>query len=182
MKSRQIVGCSRYLVLEDSSVYSSFREIPFQMKPAKGKYYYTLRLKTDEGFMCTKYLHHIVLEAFVGPRPGSGKVWQACHNDGDYLNNHVTNLRWDTVKENAKDRIRHKTSGRGPSNGNAILNEELVELMRIEYRPDIKGVLLRRQNNLPTFLDMQEKHGYHFQTIRDAVTGSAWMKYEDKND
>lgn len=49
-------------------------------------------------------VHTLVLEAFVGPRP-DGSV--ACHNDGDIENNHPSNLRWDTQKENIRDILRH---------------------------------------------------------------------------
>lgn len=53
-----------------------------------------------------KYVHHLVLEAFVGPRP-SGLV--CCHNDGNEANNTLLNLRWDTPSENNRDRVRHGT-------------------------------------------------------------------------
>jgi hypothetical protein len=52
------------------------------------------------------YVHHLVLEAFVGPRP-AGR--QAAHGDGDKANNVVTNLRWATRKENEGDKVRHGT-------------------------------------------------------------------------
>ncbi|MDP7729481.1 NUMOD4 motif-containing HNH endonuclease [Mycobacterium sp. TY813] len=49
-------------------------------------------------------VHHLVLDAFVGPRP-EGMV--CCHNDGDGSNNRVGNLRWDTYGENNLDLVRH---------------------------------------------------------------------------
>lgn len=49
-------------------------------------------------------VHHLVLEAFVGPRP-DGLV--GCHNDGDATNNNASNLRWDTQVENMRDMIKH---------------------------------------------------------------------------
>jgi hypothetical protein len=50
------------------------------------------------------YIHTLVLEAFVGPRPIG---LYACHNDGDHLRNYVDNLRWDTQSENNLDAVRH---------------------------------------------------------------------------
>jgi hypothetical protein len=50
------------------------------------------------------YIHTLVLEAFVGPRPPS---MEACHNDGNPANNHLSNLRWDTSSNNARDRLKH---------------------------------------------------------------------------
>lgn len=52
------------------------------------------------------YVHVLVLDAFVGPRP---KGMEACHNDGDGTNNKLSNLRWDTHKANIQDSISHGT-------------------------------------------------------------------------
>ena len=54
-----------------------------------------------------------------------GRVW------GDYMNNHLTNLRWGTRKENVQDSIRHGTKARGERNGSARLTEaDVVEMRR----------------------------------------------------
>jgi hypothetical protein len=50
------------------------------------------------------WVHRLVLEAFVGPRPAG---MEACHNDGNPVNNVPSNLRWDTKSANAQDRVRH---------------------------------------------------------------------------
>ena len=52
----------------------------------------------------TKYVHSIVLESFLGPRPDG---MEACHNDGNPGNNNVSNLRWDTRSANTHDQVRH---------------------------------------------------------------------------
>jgi hypothetical protein len=44
-----------------------------------------------------RFVHHLVLEAFVGPHPDG---YECDHADGDPSNNHVTNLRWVTHPEN----------------------------------------------------------------------------------
>lgn len=49
-------------------------------------------------------IHKLVLLAFVGPCP-QGMV--ACHNDGNSFNNHLSNLRWDTISNNCKDTVKH---------------------------------------------------------------------------
>ena len=54
----------------------------------------------------TRLVHHIVLEAFVGPRP---EGMEACHWDGDASNNRLANLRWDTHRSNEADKLRHGT-------------------------------------------------------------------------
>lgn len=49
-------------------------------------------------------VHRLVLTAFVGPCPDG---MEGCHNDGDPSNARLSNLRWDTPRENAQDVIRH---------------------------------------------------------------------------
>lgn len=72
-------------------------------------------------------VHRLVLEAFVGP---CSDGMECCHNDGNASNNCVTNLRWDTHAENARDRIRHGTSDRGERNPMAKLTTEQVVAIR----------------------------------------------------
>jgi hypothetical protein len=48
----------------------------------------------------------LVAEAFLGPRPPGMEV---CHENGDNLNNHPWNLRYDTHQNNCRDRIIHGT-------------------------------------------------------------------------
>lgn len=56
-------------------------------------------------------VHSLVLSAFLGDCP-EGK--EGCHNDGNPLNNHIENLRWDTRKANIMDSILHKTKQNPP--------------------------------------------------------------------
>ena len=54
----------------------------------------------------TILVHRAMLEAFVSPCP---EGMESCHNDGDSLNNVLSNLRWDTKRENILDQVRHGT-------------------------------------------------------------------------
>lgn len=47
-------------------------------------------------------VHHLVLEAFVGPRP---EGLECCHGNGDPTDNRLENLRWDTFEANVADRV-----------------------------------------------------------------------------
>jgi HNH endonuclease/NUMOD4 motif len=64
----------------------------------------------------TRYIHHCVLEAFVGPRP---LRHEAAHGDGNPLNNTLSNLRWASHSANEADKRRHgtKLSGARTPNG-----------------------------------------------------------------
>lgn len=53
-----------------------------------------------------RYIHHLVLEAFVGPCPDG---MECCHNNGDRGDNRPSNLRWDTRLGNCQDIIAQGT-------------------------------------------------------------------------
>lgn len=59
---------------------------------------------SSNGISRTFRVHHLVLEAFVGPRPAG---MEGCHWDDDPANNSVGNLRWDTRSANVHDCIRN---------------------------------------------------------------------------
>ena len=72
-------------------------------------------------------VHRLVLEAFVGPCPIG---MQACHNNGIRDDVSLKNLRWDTIKNNAMDRVRHGTSLNcplGENHGRAKLSLDAVQ-------------------------------------------------------
>lgn len=52
----------------------------------------------------SRFIHRLVLEAFVGVRP-DGMV--CCHNNGDPADNRLENLRWDTWSSNSRDAVAH---------------------------------------------------------------------------
>lgn len=81
-------------------------------------------------------VQHLVLLAFVGPRP-DGK--ECCHKDGHRTNNRADNLYWGTPQQNEADKLRHGTHARGERNGNAKLTDEQVEQIRrsTKYQKDI---------------------------------------------
>lgn len=78
-----------------------------------------------------RFIHHLVLEAFVGSCP-PGK--EACHfPDRDKGNNTVDNLSWGSKKRNAKHRAIHGRTVRGERFWSAKLNEEKVRKARRLY-------------------------------------------------
>ena len=79
------------------------------------------------------FVHALVLTAFIGARPS--ETIDACHNDGDQLNNKLTNLRWDTKKSNQADRIDHGTMCFGERSPNSKLKtSQILEIIR-DSRP-----------------------------------------------
>lgn len=61
---------------------------------------------TINGQQRTVYVHQLVLFAFIGPRP---EGFECCHHDGNFRNNELSNLRWDTSAANKADAKRHGT-------------------------------------------------------------------------
>lgn len=55
-----------------------------------------------------RFTHHLVLEAFVGPRP---EGLECLHWDDDPANNRLENLRWGTSAENKHDAVRNGKHG-----------------------------------------------------------------------
>ena len=81
--------------------------------------YFFVSLCVD-GIVKINYIHKLVLEAFVEPRPPGT---ECCHGDGVKTNNKLENLRWGTRSENQMDRVKHGVSNRGERCGSSKLTE-----------------------------------------------------------
>lgn len=128
---RIIEGYPDYAVGDDGSVWSKRKNGRWnKMNTSSDKDGY-LQVRITNGLRTQRRVHHLVLEAFVGPCPNGH---QACHfPDRDVTNNRRCNLRWDTLLENARDRIRHGTQVRGESQPRAKLTDADVSAIREEY-------------------------------------------------
>lgn len=98
-----------------------------QKQPYLGKNGYNSTSLWSKNTETRRYVHHLVLETFVGPRPES---CEALHGDGNRLNNAVSNLRWGTRKENLADAISHGTFKRGSASNSAKLKRSDVLFLR----------------------------------------------------
>jgi flavin-dependent thymidylate synthase len=76
-----------------------------------------------------------MLESFVGQAPDGT---QACHNDGNPLNNTLENLRWDTAQGNADDRVRDGATARLGCFTDRIVDVEYVG-ERMTYDLEVEG-------------------------------------------
>ncbi len=94
----------------------------------KEGYQDVLLYKNEERVL--RLVHHLVLEAFVGPCPPG---MQCRHLNGKPWNNRLNNLCWGTSKQNHADRIRHGTSSVGVRNCKAKLTDDDVRKMRRLY-------------------------------------------------
>lgn len=72
------------------------------------------------GRMTSRNVGALVLEAFVGPRPGNA---ECSHLNGDYRDSRLANLRWESQAANLSRKREHGTHG-------VKLNEEQVSEVR----------------------------------------------------
>ena len=115
---------SRYAVSSHGRVWSWFRGGRHLKLCENGSGYHSVAL----GHGNSRCVHRLVLKAFVGPPPAG---YMGCHNDGVSTNNRVDNLRWDTRKSNAEDRVRHGGYPCGVQHRDAKLTEaDVVDICR----------------------------------------------------
>lgn len=130
---KPIPGCEGYFAGTDGTVISTLqgsqRKLVPTCRPIDGRKRFTVRVAG--GKFKKFYASHLVLMAFVGPRP---KGMEACHGDGDCLNDSLPNLRWDTTLENHRDMIRHGTQVTGEKHPKCKMSDvqvsEAIELRR----------------------------------------------------
>lgn len=123
-----------------------------------GGYWY-VAVSTDRGQRSIP-LHVLLTDAFIGPCP-EGK--QVRHLDGIPGNNHLENLCYGTVKENAEDRIECGNHTIGERHGRALLTEEDVHFIRRLYH-----------DGQWTIAAIARRHSRGESTIRDIVKGKHW--------
>lgn len=76
-------------------------------------------------------VHRLVAYAFLGEPPSP--LHEVAHHDGTKTNNHYSNLRWATRKENHADKHRHGTAAIGEKNPMAkLVDAEIVEIKSLE--------------------------------------------------
>jgi hypothetical protein len=73
-------------------------------------------------------IHRLVALTFLGEPPSPKHV--VAHSDGSRDNNHWSNLRWATQRENVADTVRHGTHNRGSRNGQAKLDMICIVAIR----------------------------------------------------
>lgn len=74
------------------------------LRPSKDRHGYRRVLFSVHRVETTILVHHLVLEAFIEPRPPG---MYGLHGSGDCTDNRPSNLRWGTQGDNMLDKIRH---------------------------------------------------------------------------
>lgn len=93
----------------------------------------------------TVSVHVIVLESFVCKRP-KGKV--CCHNDGDFTNNNLKNIRWGTPYENTQDSLKHGTFPIGQKQGSSVLLDSDILQIRQMIKRGVPHKIIASEYNV----------------------------------
>lgn len=126
---KAVPGFDGYEASDAGNVRSYMRnaETPQVLKQQVGTNgYYVVTLMRDKK-RHSREVHSLVTLAFLGPRP---EKLQTAHGNGNPLDNRLSNLRYDTAKGNAADRILHGTTIRGEAVWTAKLTEWSVDYLR----------------------------------------------------
>lgn len=110
-------------------------------------------------------LHHLVLEAFIGCRPHG---LEGCHNDGNPLNNHRDNLRWDTHKGNLSDMVTHGTVVMPPRH---IGEDHPLAILTNSMARTIRSIESWPYGSIRAFA---RQHGITPNVVADVLKGRTW--------
>lgn len=147
----------KHMVTEDGRVFSLINRR--FLKPMRCGKYLAVGVHGKDGRVVRRYVHRLVAEIATGFLPSELEV---CHNDGDPLNNSVSNLRWDDRKGNHADKVRHGTSVHGERNPMAKLTANGVAEIRKRVAAGEKQISLCAD------------YGVSPMTISRAVRGETW--------
>lgn len=144
---KPVLGLEAFYEVSDQGEVRSFDRL-IMTRPGKKKAHKKLiRAKLIKPFLnadkhlyidfCVDYeytrlgLAQVVLRAFNGPCP---EGMEACHNDGNPLNNCANNLRWDTHLNNIRDKHAHGTNPAGSRHGASKLTEaDIPEILKMRH-------------------------------------------------
>ncbi len=169
-----INGYSGYRVGDDGTVWSSLKKVQphngacwaagdtwKELKYRPNRTGYLRVVLYQSGKSKARMIHHLVLEAFVGPAP---EGMYACHGNDIKTDNRLINLRWDTPEANWNDR--HKNGRFHPAAGE---RSGMTKLSRLE----VIG-LRNRAANGEWASKLAKEFGISHSTARNIITGRTW--------
>jgi hypothetical protein len=154
---------THYYVSEDGNVYRKWSYGYKKMKQSKihDRNYYRTNLSIN-GKNVSYLTHRMVGECFI-PNPENKP--EINHDDGNGLNNHVSNLIWSTTIENMEHSIKNKLHSRGETHGKRKLTDLIVKQIREEYQ------FKSKDNNTNS---LSKKYGVNVGTINNIIKNKTW--------
>lgn len=170
LEYRPIAGFPGYCVGSDGSVWSQrqcfsldfgeWKPATIYRRPREGRYCVVCLRATPNGKLTCRYVHRLVLEAFVGKCPKG--MWARHFPDRDTSNNRLDNLSWATAAQNHADKKVHGTQPRGEKCHNAKLRREDIATIFSLHR---QGVQLK---------DIAKGLGVSPTAVSNVVRGHTW--------
>jgi hypothetical protein len=157
-----------YEVDENSNVRSKSHKVILKNKKNGG--YKSVGL-SQKGSYKWHNCHRLCAMAWVGI-PDAYESMDVAHNDGDRTNNHYSNLRWATRRENSHDRYLHGTA-RGAHSGELHHSSKLTVDAVIELRNRVRCG--------DRFMDVVNDMGIKKLTGYDACTGKTWRTVDSQS-
>jgi hypothetical protein len=108
-----IPGHPGYLVSNDGRVFGKRGRLLKPTPHSKGFGHQRIKLVREDGRRIEMYVHTLVAQVFIGPRPNGMEVR---HLDGNAADNRPANLAWGTRSENQSDAVRHGTHANAKKN------------------------------------------------------------------
>lgn len=127
----------------------------------------TVAVPTPAGNYATRQVSHLVMAAFVGPRPEKTEV---AHLNGNCSDNRVVNLVYCTHAENESHKRGHGTSPEGERNPQAVLQRwQVAEIKYLASKsvPDAK---------------IADLFGISFKSVSHILNGHAWADVAARED
>lgn len=151
-----------YSISESGVVKTTKRGPERVLSPWMNRHGYWCVALYKEGKRHVFCVHALVLMVFRGPRPTPSH--HACHDDGSRCNNHISNLRWDTIQGNFADKKLHGTQffAKGSLNGASKLTEDSVRTIKRRLSRGERVVALARE------------HGVSHTQISNIKNGKIW--------
>jgi hypothetical protein len=131
------------------------------MKPLKMKIGYLQVKPTIEGKNVQTYVHWMVAEVFLGPRPPDTDI---NHIDGDKTNNVVANLEYVSHAANMQHAGRAGLMVCGEAHSRAKLTEEKVREMRADSEAGVSG------------RELSERYGVSRGAVSQIVNRQKWKQ------
>ncbi len=154
----QVSNLGRVRSLERKSQVSlGWRMFPAKvLKPIVARTGYLVVNLCVNGAKRQKFVHSMVLDAFVGPSPLGN---QACHKNGIRSDANLENLRWDTVRGNHADKKVHGTHLFGEKHGNSKLTD--AQAAEVKYSTESRA-------------RTASKFGISMSTVKKIRCGESW--------
>ncbi len=161
---KPVVGYEDRYEVSDLGVVRSLSG-PKVMAPSPNrKGYPQLALRRGDPKSKTVFVHRLVLEAFVGPRPPGMECRHLNDNPAD---NRLSNLAWGTRKENMADKVRNGRPFRGERvPWSKLTNDKVLEARRL-YREGWEWPALAEHCGVAESTIQMAVHGHSWKHLRD---------------